>query len=297
MKPDQPSTTAENNAVLRAIESMRPKHERMFSDPLAVFFLPDRLAEAASSASFCRHLLARWERAAPGACGAVLVRTRFIDDCLAEEIGRGLRQLVVLGAGYDTRALRFPQLKEAVAVFELDHPETQRVKMEKIRRHMGSLPAHVTFTPINFEKESIAQKLLACPYDPREKTLFIWEGVSYYLPAEAVDRTLSFIGACSGEQSSVVFDYFPPSVADGTCRLAEAAGLRKGLKQFGEEILFGIRPDLMARFLENRGFTCVKNEAARDYGRAVISAGRRKLPVSEIFFFAHGAVKPACSST
>ncbi len=227
----------------------------------------------------------------------MLVRTRFIDDCLAEELGRGLRQLVVLGAGYDTRALRFSQLKETVAVFELDHPETQRVKMEKIRRHMGSLPAHVNFTPINFEKESIAEKLLACPYDPSAKTLFIWEGVSYYLPAEAVDRTLSFIGACSGEQSSIVFDYFPPSVAEGTCRLAEAAGLRKGLKHFGEEILFGIRPDGMVRFLENRGFTCVKNEAASDYGRAVISAGRGTLPVSGIFFFAHGTVRPACSTT
>ena len=122
MKPNRPSTTAEHNAALRAIESLRAEGDRLFTDPYAKFFLSDRLAKAAGSSPFGKQLMTHWEQVSPGVCGAVLVRTRFVDECLEAEIDRGLRQLVVLGAGYDTRALRFQEIKNKVDVFELDHP-------------------------------------------------------------------------------------------------------------------------------------------------------------------------------
>jgi methyltransferase (TIGR00027 family) len=294
MKPNRPSTTAEHNAALRAIESLRAYGDRLFTDSYAAFFLSDRLAQVAGSPFFGKQLLSHWEQVSPGVCGAVLVRTRFVDECLEAEIDRGLRQLVVLGAGYDTRALRFQEIKNKVAVFELDHPETQRVKKEIIRRRLGTLPVHVAYIPIRFEEESIAEKLLRTSFDPRAKTFFIWEGVTYYLPENTVDRTLSFIGTHSGEESTVVFDYFPPSVADGTCRLTEAVGLREGLKRFGEEIVSGIAPDSMTSFLQDRGFDCLRNEAASSYLKAFLADGIRKLAVSEIFYFVHAAVASEC---
>jgi methyltransferase (TIGR00027 family) len=290
MKPNRPSTTAEHNAALRAIESLRAEGDRLFTDPYAAFFLSDRLAKAAGSPPFGKQLITHWEQVSPGVCGAVLVRTRFVDECLKAEIDRGLQQLVVIGAGYDTRALRFQEIKNKVAVFELDHPETQQVKKEKIRCRMGTLPAHVAYIPIRFEEESIAEKLLRTSFDPRAKTFFIWEGVTYYLPENTVDRTLSFICTHGGEESTVVFDYFPPSVADGTCHLTEAVGLREGLKRFGEEIVSGIAPDSMKSFLQDRGFDCLRNEVACSYLKAFLPHGLRKLAVSEIFYFVHAAV-------
>jgi methyltransferase (TIGR00027 family) len=269
---------------------MRPAGERIFSDPFAAMFLTDRLADVLRSPSFREQLFSRWERVTPGVCGAVLVRTRFIDDCLAEAMESGLEQLVVLGAGYDTRALRFPRIADRVSVFEMDHPATQRVKLEKIRQHVGSLPKHVAYIPIRFDSESLAEKLLDRSYDPGARTLFIWEGVTYYIPPAAVDRTLSFIADRSAPGSSVVFDFFPPSVADGSCRRPEAVGLRAGLKQFGEEILFGIAPERAPEFLSARGFSTVKNDTPENYRKSCVPSARRDLTVSKIFHFAHGEV-------
>ncbi len=291
MKPDRPSTTAENNAALRAVETMRQEDERIFSDPFAAMFLTDRLSDVLRSPAFRERLLSGWEGIAPGVCGAVLVRTRFVDDCLTEAVGSGLAQLVVLGAGYDTRALRFSGLLGGVSVFELDHPATQAVKLEKIRRHMGSLPRHVAYIPIEFEKESPAEKLFERSYDPAAKTLFIWEGVTYYIPPPAVDRILSFVAGSSGAGSGIVFDYFPPSVAGGSCACPEATGLREGLKRFGEEILFGIAPDRVADFLNARGFSCVKSDTPGNYRARCLSEARRDLRVSEIFHFVFAEVR------
>lgn len=291
MRADQPSTTAENNAALRAVESMRPADERVFSDPYAALFLTDRLSDVLHSSSFREQLLSRWEQVTPGVCGAVLLRTRFIDDCLVQAMGDGLQQLVILGAGYDARALRFSGLKGSVSVFELDHPATQEVKVERIRHHMGSLPEHVAYIPIEFDKDSLAEKLLDCSYDPAAKTLFIWEGVTYYIPPAAVDRTLSFVAGKSGVGSGIVFDYFPPSVAGGTCPCAEAIGLREGLKRFGEDILFGIPPERIPDFLKDRGFCCAKNETPGSYWKGRLTKARREMPVSGIFHFVYAEVR------
>ncbi len=292
MKPDRPSITAENIAALRAIETMRPEKERIFSDPFAVQFLSDRLSEVSTSRAFRERLLFHWERVTPGVCGAVLIRTRFIDDCLTREIEKGVRQIVILGAGYDTRALRFSRMCENSAVFELDHPATQKLKLDKIKQHMEILPKHVQYISIQFEKELLEEKLYAPSFDPLEKTFFVWEGVSYYMPPAAVDRTLFFIANHSGEGSSVVFDYFPPSVADGSCLRAESVGLRGSLKVFGEEILFGIAPEKIVDFLEARGFFKVKNCTAMEYRRNCGLEKQIDLPVSEIFHFVHAKVKP-----
>jgi methyltransferase (TIGR00027 family) len=130
--------------------------------------------------------------------------------------------LVILGAGYDTRAYRFDKLKEEVKVFEVDHPATQKVKIEKVSKALGSLPGHVVYVSVDFEKERLDKKLSESGYNKSLKTLFIWEGVTMYLTAEAVDETLAFVAGNSGKGSSIIFNYIFRSVLDGTCELEYA---------------------------------------------------------------------------
>jgi methyltransferase (TIGR00027 family) len=291
MKANHSSITAENTAAVRAYESVRLSAERVCYDPFAKFFLSESLVREKKDPALLSELISTWDNGLPGVCNSVLARTRFIDNCLAEALEDGLEQLVILGAGYDTRAIRSDTIKHTIPVFELDHPATQKVKMQRLETNFGQLPAHVTFVPIRFESEQMTPKLIECGYDPLLKSFFIWEGVTYYIPASAVDHTLKVISGHSGPGSSVVFDYFPPSVVDGTCQAPEAAGLREGLKQFGEEIIFGIEPESITTFLNSKGFRMIKGLNSSDYHQVYFTGQNRNRTVSEIFHFVWAEVK------
>ena len=231
MKETQPSITAENNAAVRASEWLRPARMRICHDRFARFFLPEDIYRTADSARRLGGLISRWNKSVPGVCDAILVRTRFIDERLQAAIDRGLRQLVVLGAGYDSRALRFDQLKRGGMIFELDHPATQKIKRRRIEENHLPLSDHLIFIPCRFDTEDFASKLLTSGYDAALPTFFVWEGMTYYLTRRQVDRILSFIARRSPTGSELVFDYLPPSVVDGTNRLTEARVLRQALQQ------------------------------------------------------------------
>lgn len=285
MNPHQASVTAENNAALRTYESMRPEAERICNDPYAEYFLPERFFCAENRKDKIGEIISDWDAKFPGVSNSIIARTRFIDDCLQEALNADIHQLVILGAGYDTRALRFEALRETATVFELDHPTTQKAKLERVKNHLEADLSHVRYVSIDFSKEDIAEKLDTCGYDDQLKTLFIWEGVTYYLPSQAVDRTLQFIRGHSAFQSSVVFDYFPSTVVDGTTHLVEARALREGLKRIGEEILFGIDPVQIAVFMEDRGFSVVKNLSSAEYKQVYFKGANATRNASAMFLF------------
>lgn len=291
MHGNQPSITAENNAALRTLESMRPANERICFDPYAKYFVSDTLQQANNIYSALVERVSDWEKRFPGTCDAVIARTRFIDDCLEVAVEEGLEQLVVLGAGYDTRALRFERLKGNVAVFELDHPATQKTKLKRYRQNLRTIPDHIVFIPVNFEKEEFDQKLFDHGYSSKMKSFFIWEGMTYYVPASAIDKTLSFISDNAPEGSSVVFDYIPPAVANGTSHLMGAVDLRASLKKLGEEFVFGIDPDSIKKFLIKRGFDLVKNLTAKDCRQLYFKESNRNRRVSDMFVFAQAKVR------
>jgi methyltransferase (TIGR00027 family) len=290
MKPDQSSTTAENNALLRLHETMRPDNERICYDPYAAFFLPDGVIGAPDRNEQIQQAIRNWETHFPGVSNAIIARTRFIDDCLDAAIVDGIRQLVILGAGYDTRAMRFKALKESVTVFELDHPSTQNKKLERIEDDLKEDLSHVRYISIEFSKEDLANKLFSCGYDETLKTLFIWEGVTYYIPASAVDQTLSFISYHSPSRSNVIFDYFPSTVADGTTEITEARALRDGLRRIGEEIVFGISPNRINEFMQVRGFSVIQNLTVEDYRKIYFNGVNKNRTVSEMFIFVQANV-------
>jgi len=291
MKENQPSTTAENLAAVRAFEAMRPQREQICSDVYARRFLSDRFTRPHNLMQRLFRVLDGWETVVPGVCGSILARTRFIDDCLANAIENNIGQLVILGAGYDTRALRFEALKEKVKVFEIDHPETQQYKLERLKDFSADLDGYVTYIPIDFEEKDFGKELLSHGYNKELRTFFIWEGVTYYLSEKAVDDTLSFIARNSKVGNEIVFDYFPASIVAGACEVPEAGPLFRILKNFGERIRFGIWPEKIADFLNERGFEIVQNLGSDDYKEAYFKEktglGRT---VSRLFFFVHATV-------
>lgn len=260
LKEGKPSQSAEMCASGRAVESFLPEAKRVCYDPLAEHFLSVKYRILLCYNRHLRNLaLSYVEHFSPGAYGESVARTRYIDECLDSCINNGIDQLVILGAGYDSRAYRIPDLAKEVKVFEVDIPTTQQVKINKIKKIYSSLPSHVVYVPVDFAREKLDEKLFECGFDKKLKTLFIWEGVSMYLSTEAVDEILAFLANNSGAGSSIIMDYYYKSAIEGTSELEEARKMQESHGQLGEPFIFGIAEEGVDSFFTSRGFTQVNS--------------------------------------
>lgn len=298
MKEGKASLTAELTTAARAAESMRRPNRRLCYDPLAREFLGRPLRMVARSALLTRLVLWIAERLAPGVPGEVLSRTQYIDDCLKARIDDGIEQLVILGAGYDSRPYRFKELRGRVTVFEVDHPATQEVKRRRVQKLHGRLPDGVVFVAIDFESERLDSMLLGSGYDRNLKTFFIWEGVSYYLTASAVDETLGFVVNNSGSGSSIVFDYAYEKVLEGA---SDARQITRALAAWervaaplttAEHFVFGIEEGTIEEFLSARGFSQIVNINHNFFESAYFKGMKQGRDVSRICGFVHATVGP-----
>lgn len=201
----------------------------------------------------------------------VHIRTRHIDEVLLESLKAGSTQVVILGAGLDSRAYRFSDALGGARVFELDLPQTQEYKKARVRSVLGALPAHVTYAPIDFTKQDLATVLTASGYDRTEKTIFIWEGVTMYIPEAAVDATLRAIAGIAGKGSRIVFDYFtehalkslPPALRD----------VSKSVAAVGEPFVFGMPGDNATAFVTQRGYSVLSDFGSADLGARFLPKG------------------------
>jgi methyltransferase (TIGR00027 family) len=259
MKQQQSSRSAAGVASLRAMEALRPEAERICYDPYARAFVTGGIGFYLSKWIIDSGL---YERMAPGATGFVFVRERYIDDFLKAALTEGLDQVVILGAGFDTRAYRIAGM-EKTRVFEVDHPATQAVKLIGLKKIFNPIPNYVTFLPVDFNTQSLGERLLSNGYDEKAKTVFIWQGVTYFLTAEGVHSTLGFIANHSGVGSAVIFDYFyNETLHDPKSSYAKA--LRSSAQMTGEEYMFGIDRGQVESFLTQRGFRDVCNLTLED---------------------------------
>jgi methyltransferase (TIGR00027 family) len=271
MKQDQSSQSALGVALFRAIESQKPEARQICHDPYARVFVP-------AVSYFLVKLIVNsglYERMAPGAVGFVVVRERYIDDYLKTSLQEGLEQVVLLGAGFDSRAYRIPGI-EQTRVFEIDYPATQEAKRKALKKVIDPLPGHVTFIPLDFNTKSLAECLKNSNYDEQAKTLFIWQGVTYFLEAQGVDSTLDFIAHHSGAGSSLIFDYMYSEIFQDPNN-SYGKALKRAAKVSGEDYLFGIDRGQVESFLSQRGFQNVHNmtlEALRQHYFTGANAGR-----------------------
>jgi len=214
MRGDRPSSTAEAVAALRALYTAMPPPLRLVEDPFASELVPAPLALPARLVARAPWLGAAVHRGlgavSLGLSYHVALRTRAIDDALRAALARGARQLVVLGAGLDSRALRLDELAGARA-FEVDHPSTLRYKQTQLSRatrasHMTA--AHeVTRVAIDFETQSLDGPLVDAGFDPGAVSFWIWEGVTVYLSPRSIAKTLDEIATLCAPSSRVALTY------------------------------------------------------------------------------------------
>lgn len=288
---ENPSQMAEGIAMQRFGESNKPEDERICNDPYAIHFISPEIIEfGMKHPDEAKKLIENTERRFPGLSSSIMVRVRYFDDFVERSIDEGLEQLVILGAGYDTRAYRMEELKNNVKVFEVDHPNTQSFKTRKIKEIFGFTPEHVVYVSVDFETEKISQKLFDNGYDPLKKTCFVLEGLVMYIPPEAVARIFSFITENSPKGSAVIFDYYPQSVVDGNCKLEVGQNIRNHLIELGEPLQFGIKEELIEDFLEEFGFSNIKNVTSENYKKAYFHGKNENREVCTLLYFAYAVV-------
>ncbi len=184
----------------------------------------------------------------------VSARTKLFDEIYISAIDEVLPQIVILGAGFDTRAWRFKQRNHATRVFELDAPVTQQMKKKLLDKKGVAFPGELAFTPVDFEEEDIAEVLGRAGYRRDLKSLFLWEGVTMYLSEEAVAGTLEFIRENTAAGSRIVFDYVRASVLRRENTLYGEAAIHKTVFNTGEEWRFGIEDGAIESYLSEHGF-------------------------------------------
>ena len=285
MTTRDPRNMALQIAGLRANETHLPENERVFEDPYAECFFPEDVRLLFRDTALVKAERAKYESIMPGVNGAIVARIRYIDECLEGLLDEGLQQLVVIGAGYDTRAYRIPGVRETINVFEVDHPLTQATKIETIREIFGELPDHVVFVPVVFGADRLDRKLLDHGYASDRKTLFIIEGLLMYIPETAVAAPLSFVAKASAPGSAFVADYFETSVVAGTSPLPEARALKAFVEQEGSALQFGFAENGVEAYLRQRGFATVTTVNAVDCKASYFPITDSDRSVSSMFNF------------
>ncbi len=286
MRKNQSSMTALGIAVMRAVESEKPAGERICYDPYARRFVPGWLY--AMTRFFIRTGYAEWR--GRGVNGFLAARDRYIDDFLAECLEDRFDQLVILGAGLDSRAYRFEALRQGTRVFEVDHPASQQTKLEAVRKIFGGLPGYVTYVPLDFNQQTLQDGLGAHGYRPDGKTIFIWQGVTYYLEPAAVDSTLSFIAHHSAPGSRVIFDYIDTALLQDPSGHGEVKGMHRYRGMTGEDIRFGLPVEKIEAFLRQRGFEQVKNICSEELKRLYFTGKNQARSVAAGYAIVSAAV-------
>jgi methyltransferase (TIGR00027 family) len=255
---DEYSRTAEAVAFARAIEQVYPAAQRILTDPCAAEFLRlpyYRLAAASRTLSWSAlAFLALW---APGGQEYLMLRARFVDDLATKLSSEGLRQIVLLGAGLDSLALRIQSALREVTVYEVDHPATQALKREGYAR--VGVPANVRFVTVDFEQDDLVASLRAAGFDPAQRSLIVWLGVTYYLTERAMARALGQIAELGGLGTQLVFDYILKDVIDGTSRNPDALEKARRVAQLGEPWIFGLEPQRVAEYLAQFGLALLED--------------------------------------
>ena len=201
----------------------------------------------------------RWAGARPSG----VARTRLIDDFLIEALHDGIKQVVILGSGYDCRAYRIPGIEQC-KVFEVDQPSTLAAKQMVIQKKLGTPPPHVTFVEIDFNKQGLEDELKLSGFGMSLPAFFIWEGVTNYLTEEAVDSTITFVGA-TAPGSRIVFTYVHRDALDASKELYGTGHLKQTLKKVGEPWSFGFLPDILPDYLKRRGLKLIEDLGSVDY--------------------------------
>lgn len=288
MESGRASRSAQAVAAARAFGALLYGRRAIVTDQYAVHFLAPELQKRYNTlrrlamGPLKRLVLAGYERRHPGAMGWLLARHRYIDDAIRGAVASGAGQLVLVGAGYDTRALRLG-LPAGFTVVEVDHPATQLRKRQVVEDFYGSVAGRVCYVPLDLARESLSA-LRGGPYHRAVRAIFVMEGLLWYLEPGAVQRILRAVRELAPPGTSVVFDYL---VADAAAR-GEARSQQRLSEQWGEPMCWAIGPAELPEFLSELGLQLLEDVDADELVRRY-----RRIPMHGYFRIAHAVLAPA----
>ena len=264
MQPSTASRTALVTSLMRALHA-RADPQPIIDDPWGDRLVPSAVCEAIRQRAIAdgadaglegQALVAGWLRGS-SAYATVLTRSRYAEDALHAAVARGVTQYVLVGAGFDSYALRTPAQVAHVDIYEVDHPATQSLKRERIRACGIALRDRVHFLAADLAAERLDAVLARSTFDPARPAFFSWLGVTMYLTREANLATLRSIAGAAAEGSELVFTYVDQAAFD-RAGLADSA-LARSVASIGEPFLSGFDPGTLARDLHGLGWTLLED--------------------------------------
>jgi methyltransferase (TIGR00027 family) len=251
----RPSRTAMRVAMRRAAHQLFD-NPKVLDDPIALRIVGTRAAtqlQMESGTEFGRFGL--------GIRAFMAARSRFAEDALARSIERGATQYVVLGAGLDTFAYRNPHDESALRVFEVDFPATQEWKRHQLKEAGIAIPPSVTYAPVDFEHQTLAEGLRLVGFDPAKPSFFSWLGVTMYLTEDAAMSTFAFI-ASTARSGGVAFDYTVPRESLSWIGRLALDAMSRRVAAAGEPFVTFFEPTALAERLRGMGFHSIEDLGA-----------------------------------
>jgi methyltransferase (TIGR00027 family) len=246
------------SAGAKAVEDQLPEAERVIHDPLARWY--------AGRAGM--GMVARMQAINPTLRRAIALRARYFDDEARRCLREGCEQVVLIGAGYDSRFLRLPEFRR-IRIYELDLASTQAVKKAATRRLLGGLPPNVSYVTADLSRQAVTDRLRDAGFLPQRRTLFVWEGVSLFLNRDIIEETLGRLAGL-GAGHRLVFDFVPPELVENETGHRGNRELLRLCAEIGEPLTFGCAPGEMTRILAGAGYDDVRivglSETSRLYG-------------------------------
>lgn len=272
LNPHEASRTALVASLMRAL------HSRHDPAPLIDDDWGDRLVPDAVRTALCQRAMAKLPQAAQISAAAnpatvlsqalrsnaayadVITRTRYTEDALAAAVGRGVTQYVIIGAGFDSFAYRKPGWAAGLKVCEIDHPATQKLKMERLMACGVDASTSVEFISADLSAEALGSALQRSSFQPGKPTFFAWLGVSMYLTQAANVSALRAIATCAPAGSELVFNYVDQKVLHPDAATAEAfRKLKADASSAGEALLSGFDPETLGAQLQGAGLLLLED--------------------------------------
>lgn len=251
---ERSSRTAQYTCMCRAASFMEKKKQYHSSDYISVRLLPKFIAFLLKN----RLLKLNGRYSPKGIYEYVIARTKYIDHIFKVAIENGTEQIVILGAGYDSRGIRLLPADSNTRVYELDTPAVQKGKIKQLEKRGIHIQGNNIYVPVDFQTEDIKSKLIASGYSFHRKTLFILEGLIMYLSAKNVNQLFDLFRECSASGSLVLFDYVYGSVLRRENRYYGESDIYDTVVKADEKWTFGIEEGTLSHFLKEHGFDVVK---------------------------------------
>lgn len=286
MTPNPAAQTAFGPMVLAAVEQHEPPARRLVDDDLAELFLPARLRwlVRTTRAGWVRRLLvAAVQRSGPGLWANLACRKRFIDDQLNEVLD-DIDAVVILGAGFDTRAYRLLRRKR-IPIFEVDLPVNIARKATTVRRVLGELPLSVRLVAVDLERDDVLTAMAEHGYSTDFRVFFIAEGLTQYLSGTAVRAALAGLRPAA-PGSRLVFTYVRRDFIDGT-NLYGAKALYRRMREHKQVWKFGLNPDQVPEFLADYGWRLVEQLGPDELNQRYIEPTGRAMRASDLEWSAY----------